>query len=144
MNYLNFLIKKRFTDNLKALLPVIVVGLILALLDYLELFQLTDSFGEYLNYICSKPCLAIIPVLLLILCISGIIKIYSENFIWMPVLKGKSKAASTREFGWTKKFGSIAPFLQQDLKLIWRNKRPKTTIYLSLIIIRLWAYFLSK
>jgi hypothetical protein len=34
----------------------------------------------------------------------------------------------------TKRFGAIAP-LQLDLKMIWRNKRPKTTIWMSLIIL---------
>jgi hypothetical protein len=27
------------------------------------------------------------------------------------------------------------PLLQLDLKMIWRNKRPKTTIWMSLIIL---------
>ena len=135
INYLNFIIKKRFTDNLKALLPVIGVGLILALLDYLELFQLTDYFGRIFNYVYTQPYLAVIPILLLILLYIWNYKNLFSKFYLDAGLKGKSKAASTTEFSWTKRFGSIAPFLQQDLKLIWRNKRPKTTIYLSLIIV---------
>lgn len=50
-------------------------------------------------------------------------------------LKDKKTITDTRDFQWTRKFGKIAPFLQLDLKLIWRNKRPKTTIYMSLLLL---------
>jgi hypothetical protein len=30
---------------------------------------------------------------------------------------------------------ALLPLLQLDLKMIWRNKRPKTTIWMSLIIL---------
>ena len=56
-------------------------------------------------------------------------------------LKEQTKSADTKEFLWTKKFGDIAPYLQQDLKLIWRNKRPKTTIYMSLLLLGYGMFF---
>jgi len=135
VNYLNFIIKKRFTENLKALIPVIIAGLILALLEYLEIFEITDLFGKVLNYLYSNPYLAIVPLLLLLVLYFWNFKNLSGKFYLDAGLKGKNKAINTKEFGWTRKFGSIAPFLQQDLKLIWRNKRPKTTIYMSLIML---------
>ena len=54
---------------------------------------------------------------------------------------GFQKDADTKDFVWTKKFGALAPFLQQDLKLIWRNKRPKTTIYMSFILLGYGLFF---
>ncbi|MDR5591391.1 DUF5687 family protein [Christiangramia sp. SM2212] len=135
VNYLNFIIKKRFTENLKALIPVIIVGLVLALLDYLDIFQITDYVGKVFNYLYNHPFLAIAPVVILLLLYLWNFKNLSGKFYLDAGLKGKTKTVNTKEFGWTKRFGSIAPFLQQDLKLIWRNKRPKTTIYLSLIIL---------
>ncbi|MGA8853333.1 MAG: DUF5687 family protein [Christiangramia sp.] len=135
VNYFNFIIKKRFTENLKALIPVIGIGIIIALMDYLKIFQVTDYFGGILNYLYLNPLFAAIPVLLLIILFLWNYKNLLGKFYLDAGLKGKSKTADTKEFGWTKRFGSIAPFLQQDLKLIWRNKRPKTTIYLSLILL---------
>ncbi|MCH4822509.1 DUF5687 family protein [Gramella lutea] len=135
INYLNFIIKKRFTENLKALLPVVAIGLILALLDYLKIFEITNYFGEVLNYLIQNPYLAIAPIVILILLFVWNYYNLKGKFYLDSGLKGKSKAVNTREFGWTRKFGSIAPFLQQDIKLIWRNKRPKTTIYMSLILL---------
>lgn len=135
VNYFNFIIKKRFTENLKALIPIVGLGIILALLDYLKVFQITIYFGEVLNYLVQNPYLAVVPVILLVILYKWNQHNLYEKFYLDADLKGKSKAANTKEFGWTRRFGSIAPFLQQDLKLIWRNKRPKTTIYLSLMFL---------
>ena len=135
VNYLNFIIKKRFTENLKALIPVIILALSLALLDYLEIFEISYYFGELLNYLVLNPYLAIAPVVLVILLYLWNYQNLKSKFYLDANLKSKSKEANTKEFGWTKRFGSIAPFLQQDIKLIWRNKRPKTTIYMSLILL---------
>ena len=135
INFLNFIIKKRFTENLKALIPVVIIGVALALLDYLKIFEITYYFGELLNYLVQNPYLAIFPIIILVLLYQWNYFNLIGKFYLDSGLKGKSKEVNTKEFGWTKKFGSIAPFLQQDIKLIWRNKRPKTTIYMSLILL---------
>lgn len=135
VNYFNFIIKKRFTENLKALIPIVILGLTLALLDYLKIFQISVYFGEILNILVDRPYLALVPIVLLVVLYKWNQNNLYGKFYLDAGIKGKSKTANTRDFVWTKKFGSIAPFLQQDLKLIWRNKRPKTTIYLSFIFL---------
>lgn len=135
VNYINFIIKKRFTENLKALIPVVIIGAALALLDYLKIFQITVHFGKLLQFMVQNPYLGFVPLVLVILLFKWNQLNLESKFYLDAHLKGRNKKANTREFGWTRKFGSIAPFLQQDLKLIWRNKRPKTTIYLSFIFL---------
>ncbi|MBT8295865.1 MAG: hypothetical protein KJO51_05570 [Gramella sp.] len=135
MNFFNFIIKKRFTENLKALIPIVIIGVAIALLDYLGIFDITGYFGQLLNYLVENPYLAIVPLVLLTILYAWNHQNLKGKFYLDAGLKGKNRAANTTEFGWTKRFGSIAPFLQQDLKLIWRNKRPKTTIYLSFIFL---------
>ncbi|TBW27757.1 DUF5687 family protein [Gramella sp. KN1008] len=135
VNFINFIIKKRFTENLKALIPLVIGAGVLALLDYLEIFQITAYFGELLQLIVQNPYLGFIPLILVIFLFKWNQLNLEGKFYLDAHLKGRNKKANTREFGWTRKFGSIAPFLQQDLKLIWRNKRPKTTIYLSFIFL---------
>jgi hypothetical protein len=36
----------------------------------------------------------------------------------------------TTEMTWLNRFGSVAPFLQLDLKLLWRNKRPRSSVFI--------------
>jgi len=141
VNYANFIIKKRFTENLKALIPVLVLIIALFLLDYFDIFKVGLWFGSALDQIIESPYLAVIPVLLFI----GLFKWNQKNlegkFYLDASLKEQTKNADTKEFLWTKKFGDIAPYLQQDLKLIWRNKRPKTTIYMSFLLLGYGMFF---
>ena len=48
-------------------------------------------------------------------------------------LKTKVTEVNAANLEWTKRFGDIAPFMQLDLKLLWRNKRSKSSIWLLLI-----------
>ena len=134
MNYGNFLLKKKFADKLEDLVPYLILVLVLIGIQYFKVYNVTDGFGEIMNSILLFPYLAIIPVAFLAGLFKWNQKILLNRFYLDDSLKGKVEQANTRDFQWVRKFGDIAPFLQLDLKLIWRNKRPKTTIFISLII----------
>lgn len=134
-NFANFIIKKRFTENLKALLPVVGLLLILAALDYLGFLGIAAWIGGAISHILVYPALAIIPIILFLALFYWNRFNLERKFYLDAHLKDRSRSADTREFLWTRKFGDIAPYLQQDLKLIWRNKRPKAAIYMSLLLL---------
>jgi hypothetical protein len=50
-------------------------------------------------------------------------------------LKPKTVKANTSDMAWAKKFGEMGPFLQLDLKMIWRNKRTKSQVFISLLFV---------
>ncbi|MBE7641485.1 hypothetical protein GUB10_14185 [Salegentibacter sp. BLCTC] len=135
VNFLNFLIKKKFTDNLKALIPAILAVVILGTLEYFKVFEISFWFGKMMNFLVLNPYLAVLPIVLLIILYKWNQLNLESKFYLDAGLKEKQKDADTKNFEWTKKFGVLAPFLQLDLKLIWRNKRPKTTIYMSLLLL---------
>lgn len=135
VNYANFLLKKKFAENLKALLPYLIIALALIGLEYFDVFRITDAFGTILNYIIDYPLLFVIPVALTVGLYIWNFYYLKNNFYLDASLKSKAKEVSSADLSWTKRFGDIAPFLQLDLKLIWRNKRPKTTVWMSLIFI---------
>lgn len=135
VNFANFIIKKRFTDNLKALLPIVLVAIILAILDYFQIFQITVWFGRALDYLLIYPWLAVLPILLFLGLFFWNRTNLEKKFYLDAHLRERTKSADTKEFLWTRRFGDLAPYLQQDLKLIWRNKRPKTAIYMSLLLL---------
>ncbi|MCB0374850.1 MAG: hypothetical protein KDD04_02930, partial [Sinomicrobium sp.] len=56
-------------------------------------------------------------------------------------LKMKTKAAGTTDMNWTRRFGALSLFVQQDIKLIWRNKRPRTTVWISLLFLAYGLFF---
>ncbi|UZH56614.1 hypothetical protein JRG66_07110 [Salinimicrobium tongyeongense] len=135
VNYLNFLLKKRFADDLKALLPYLVVALVLYALERFEVFSITEVFAEGLNYVLEMPFLALLPLLLVFGLYRWNQKVLKSRLYLDESLREKVTEAKSQDFAWLRRFGGIAPFLQLDLKLIWRNKRPKTLIYISLLIL---------
>lgn len=133
VNYANFLLKKKFTNNLKAFLPYISIVLVLVGLEYFEIFKTTELIGSVMNRVLVYPILALVPMLMAIGLYVWNFNYLKNNLYLDASLKNKNEEIGTANFSWTKKFGNIAPFLQNDLKLIWRNKRPKATIWMSLL-----------
>ncbi len=134
VNYFNFLLKKRFVDDLKALLPYILVALIFFGLENYGIFSITKVFGAGLNYVLEMPFLALLPLILLFSLFKWNQKVLKSRFYLDESLKGKVIEAKSQDFQWLRRFGDISTFLQLDLKMIWRNKRPKTLIFISLLI----------
>lgn len=135
VNYANFLLKKKFAENLKALLPFLVIALVFVVLEVFKIFSISNYIGNDLTTLINKPFLVGFPLLLLIGLYTFNYKFLTKKFYLDASLQTKTKEATTTDLSWTRRFGDIAPFLQLDLKLIWRNKRPKTTIWISLLIL---------
>ncbi len=144
INYANFLIKKRFSDNIKAFLPYIAIAAILVGLEYFEVFKTSELIGSTMNFLLENPFLAIVPILIAIGLYSWNFNYLKNNFYLDASLKGKSTQAGSADLSWTKKFGNIAPFLQNDLKLLWRNKRPKSTIWMCLLFAAYGLFFYTQ
>ena len=131
INYTNFIINK--SDRV-----MIVIGILIMMLyglEYFKILPVKDYAGALFYNLYKYPILAILPVALAI-------GTYSINFEFLrkrlyldASIKKKTTTAATSELTWTKRFGDIAPYLQLDLKLIWRNKRTKMQVFISLAMI---------
>lgn len=130
-NYVNFIINK--SDKILVMLGLLIVGLYGV--EYFEIFRLTEHVGKLFYTLYQYPLLALIPIALMIGSYYVNYKFLRNRIFLDQSLKKKTKTVETSDLGWTKKFGDIAPFLQLDLKLIWRNKRTKTQVFLSVAMI---------
>jgi hypothetical protein len=63
VNYANFLIKKKFAENIIAFLPFVATGLVF--LDYYGVFKITLLSGAVLDTLVLQPVLVLIPMLIL-------------------------------------------------------------------------------
>jgi hypothetical protein len=135
VNYANFLIKKKFADNIKAFLVFALLGGTFAALEYFEIFKISNFAGGILNSVLLNPILVLAPLMLLGRLYFWNFNYLKSNFYLDNSLQSKVQEAKTSDLSWTKRFGEIAPFLQLDLKLIWRNKRPRTTVFMSFIFL---------
>lgn len=132
-NFLNILLQKKIIDNNKLLIPFLAVVTILVGLQYFDIFYTTKFVGNVLNYMLHHPYLCIIPLLLVVGLYIVCKKVITSNFYLDAYLKTDALSFNDNDFSWISKFGEVAPFMQLDLKLIWRNKRPKTAVYTALM-----------
>ncbi|UOY08809.1 DUF5687 family protein [Muricauda sp. SCSIO 64092] len=130
-NFLNFLINK--SDVALG----IIIGALVAFwgLEYFGIISIKAIFGSIFHALYAYPISVLAPLGILVV-------LYFLNFKYLQrvlyldgALKGKTKEAKSTNLAWTRRFGEMAPFLQLDLRLIWRNKRTKTQVWISLLFV---------
>lgn len=131
INFTNFIINK--SDKALFILGALILGFYG--LEYFNALPVTRYAGEIFYGLYQNPALTLIPFILAI----GTYSInynFLRNRLYLDAsLKKKAKEAITSDLSWTERFGDIAPFLRLDLKLIWRNKRTKMQVFISLTMI---------
>ncbi|MEN3323838.1 DUF5687 family protein [Mariniflexile soesokkakense] len=133
INFLNFIIESFSTEIELSFLPIISIAGGLFALNYFNVISFSQIFSNGFNVIYNAPVFIITPVLILIGLYIVNFKLLRKKLFLDSGLKEKIKEIQTSNLDWTKNFGTIAPFMQLDLKLIWRNKRTKSSVWMVLI-----------
>lgn len=131
INYVNLLINK----NEKVLIGIASILAIGYGLDYFDVFSVKELFAPVFHALYAYPATVLIPIALAL-------GIYYVNYRFLKdkiyldaTLKAKRVEANTSDLTWTKRFGEMGSFLQLDLKMIWRNKRTKSQVFISLLFV---------
>ncbi len=134
INFLNFIIESFSAQKELSFLPVIALTGGTFLLNYFNVISLTNVVAQGFNAIYETPGLVAMPVIVLAgLYLFNFKLLRGALFLDSGGLKKEIKEVNTSSMEWTKNFGDIAPFMQLDLKLLWRNKRTKSSIWILLI-----------
>jgi len=130
-NFLNFLINK----NNKVFWALVVVLLGGFALKYFNLFDVGAMSQTLFDGIVTDPIMVIIPLaILLVLYRVNYRQLKSQAYLDAAV-SVKVKEANTADLSWANKFGDMAPFIKNEIRLIWRNKRTKTVFLMSFIFL---------
>ncbi|MEM5565607.1 DUF5687 family protein [Psychroserpens sp. AS72] len=140
INFLNFLINKK-NVYFYSILGVLILAIGL---EYYNIFEISAVCGKAFNVLYNNPILTIVPIIILALVYYLNYKNLRGLLFLDASLKQKTEEAKTQDLTWTNRFGDIAPFLQLDLKLIWRNKRPRMTVFLSILFLLYGLYFYTN
>ncbi|MDG1196095.1 MAG: DUF5687 family protein, partial [Polaribacter sp.] len=130
-NFVNFLINK----NNVAL--VFIVGLFVILIG-LQKFKIVDvvSFGgQIFDAIYVNPIFSLISVVLLLVLYWLNYKQLRNQVYLDEAVAAKVEEANTSDLSWADKLGDVAPFIKNDIRLIWRNKRTKTVFLMSFLFL---------
>ncbi|MBP4137286.1 DUF5687 family protein [Flavobacterium geliluteum] len=130
-NFLNIIL-----SNIDKLF-VVFVGLLLGLgaAQYYKLFDITLFTTPFFHGLYASKILFLIPVIVLIGLYVFTFKYFKNNLFLDAGLSKKEDIATTENLSWLNQFGTLGTFLKNDIKLIKRNKRSKTTILMSFIFL---------
>jgi hypothetical protein len=130
-NFLNIILSNK--DNLFAIFLGIVA--VLAGLQYYGLFNITDYTALLFDAVFNSYWAFAIPVLVLVVLYYVTFQYFKNDLYLDAGLTSKLDIARTEELTWLNQFGTVGTFLKNDIKLIKRNKRSKTTVGLSVMFL---------
>lgn len=132
-NFLNFIIESLSAESELSFLPILIGAGSLFALNYFEIVSLSEYLSAGILSVVERPVYLAILALILVLIYQYNFKILKRKLYTDNSLKSKTKEAKTSNLDWTKRFGEIAPFMQLDIRLMLRNKRPRSTLFILII-----------
>lgn len=133
VNMLNFFIDNLMSKTELSVLPVVGVLGLLAGLNYYQILPLSELTASGVQAILETPYYLLAVVAILVLLYISNFKSLKGKLYTDGAVKVKVKEAKTSDLSWTQRFGDIAPFMQLDIRLIMRNKRTKSTLFILVI-----------
>ncbi len=133
INFLNFIIESFSSERELSFLPIILIAASLFALNHFNIVSFTSLVSNAVDAIYNLPILLILPLVILIGLYMVNFKMLKSKLYLDSSLKSKVEQVSASNLEWTRRFGASAPFMQLDLKLIWRNKRPRSSVFILVI-----------
>jgi len=130
-NFLNIVLSNK--DNLFTIFLIVVV--ILGGCQYYRVFEITSYTSPFFDALYTTNWLFLIPVLILTGLYYYTFDYFKKGLYLDDGLSTKHDVAKTENLVWLNQFGTLGTFLKNDIKLIKRNKRSRTTVFMSLLFL---------
>ena len=125
-NFFNFLVNKN-----NAVFVGLLVFLILGyLIQYFNWFDLPGLIGMGFDRVYQSPFLALLFLFVFV-------GLYTMNYrqlrneVYLDALiSEQTKEVNSTDLSFIERLGDLAPFIKNDIRLIWRNKRTKSSVWM--------------
>ncbi|MEO5778129.1 MAG: DUF5687 family protein [Flavobacterium sp.] len=138
-NFINVLINNKDI----VFYPLLAIVVSLGLAQYYHVFDITSYTQPFLQGMYKTEYLFLIPILLVAVTYYFSFDYFKKNLNLDTGLAKKSDEAKTENFTWLNQFGTLGTFLKNDIKLLKRNKRSRTTVIMSFLFIFYGLLFYS-
>jgi len=130
-NFINFIIDK------SNVVFYIIVGLLFTFigLEFFNIFNISIYFGIAFNALYSNQLFIIVPIIIFVGIYYANFKILKNSLYLEDFDTKKVKTVNAADLSWLNRFGKMAPFLKNDIKLIWRNVRPRQVMLMSFLFL---------
>ena len=134
-NFLNIYLKRQLTLKPVVFL-LLAAGLgVLALLESQGIFRLSLLTQYSFATLLAQPAFGFLLLLLPVAMYGINYQLLRQNMYLSEPESAAAKVANVHEFAFLKKFGPAGNLLALEMKLIWRNKRPRSLFILSLFMV---------
>ena len=139
-NFLNFIINK----NNVALAILILILISLIGLQKFGVVDVVGFGGQLFDVIYANPIYSLFGVVVLILLYQLNYKQLHSQVYLDAAVSVKVEEVTTSDMTWANKLGDVAPFIKNDIRLIWRNKRTKTVFLMSFLFLFYGLFFFTQ
>lgn len=140
INFLNILINNK--DVLFGIVVTIVIGLIAS--QYYQLFDITIYTQSLFQGLYEQFWMVLLPILALLIIYYFTFNFFKKDLTLDERLHIKKNLAKSNDLTWLNQFGTLGTFLKNDIKLLMRNKRAKTTLYMSFFFLLYGLIFFTQ
>lgn len=130
-NFLNILIDKK--DSVFYPIVATIIGFGVA--QYYQLFDVTVYTSVFFNALYHTWYLFLLPLAVAATLYYFAFIFFRNNLALDEGLARKTEVAQTENYTWLNQFGTLGTFLKNDIRLIKRNKRSRTTIITSVMFL---------
>ncbi len=142
-HFLNMYIKRRSISSSWWFFAIIIIIAILKGFDYFKIISFEKTSANLFIGLLHHPWLCIIP-----LALATVIFLINNNYLrshlYIEELVSERKLTISKKYSFLDKYGDVGEMIALDLKLIFRNKRPKSLIILSGVILLYGFIFYPK
>ena len=142
-HFLNMYIKRKTINNAWFFFAVLVFIAALKGLDYFKLLSFEKASSSIFISILKYPILCLVPVGMAIF-VFIVNNKYLKTHLYIEELVSENKKKESKNFTFLNRLGDIGEMIALDLKLIFRNKRPKSLIVLSAALLLYGFLFYPK
>ena len=139
-NFLNILVNNK--NSVFYAVLSLLIGLIA--LQYYDVFDITAYSKVFFQSLYSINYLFLIPTILAVSVYYFSYNYFKNRLNLDDGLAKKSEVAQTENFTWLDQFGTLGTFLKNDIRLLKRNKRSRTTLIMSFIFIFYGLLFFTQ
>ncbi len=133
-HFLNMYIKRKSVSNSWWFLGIVLLLAVFKAMDYYQLVSFEHSSAQIFVYLLKHPLLCMVPVE--IATITFLLHHrYLRSHLYLEELVSEKKIKAANNFTFLDRFGDVGEMIALDLKLIFRNKRPRSLMILSGVIL---------
>ncbi len=130
-NFLNILINNK--DSIFYSVAALFVGL--GLVQYYQLFDITAFTGPFFQSLYTNPILFLVPLIAVFGLYYFAFNYFKKRLNLDEGFAKKIDLAQTENYNWLNQFGTLGTFLKNDIRLLRRNKRSRTTLIMSVVFV---------